>query len=70
MTIATPDKTIVSSSGAPIKTKNTKFEYGTDRGTDNKIFNVMGHKYDEILETVIKIEGKVVDVRNYLSEEV
>ena len=40
-------------------TKNTKFEYGTDRGTDNKIFNVMGHKYDEILKTVIKIEASI-----------
>lgn len=41
------------------KTKNTKFEYGTDRGTDNKIFNVMGHKYDEILETVINIQASI-----------
>lgn len=41
------------------KTKNTKFEYGTDRGTDNKIFNVMGPKYDEILETVIKIQASI-----------
>ena len=41
------------------KTKNTKFEYGSDRGTDNKIFNVMGPKYDEILETVIKIQASI-----------
>jgi len=44
------------------KTKNTKFEYGSDRGTDNKIFNVMGPKYDEILETVIKIQASIDDI--------
>ena len=53
------------------KTKNTKFEYGTDRGTDNKIFNVMGHKYDEILETVIKIQDSIdaIDEGNAKTDE-
>ena len=53
------------------KTKNTKFEYGTDRGTDNKIFNVMGHKYDEILETVIKIQASIdaIDEGNAKTDE-
>ena len=44
-------------------TKNTKFEYGTDKGTDNKIFNVMGHKYDEVLKTVSAMQ-KSIDKSN------
>jgi len=40
-------------------TKNTKFEYGTDKGTDNKIFNVMGPKYDEVLKTVDEMQASV-----------
>ena len=40
-------------------TKNTKFEYGTDRGTDNKIFNVMGNKYDEVLKTVSEMQKSI-----------
>lgn len=41
------------------KTKNTKFEYGTDRGKDNNIFNIMGNKYDEILKTVIGMQASI-----------
>lgn len=44
-------------------TKNTKFEYGTDKGTDNKIFNVMGPKYDEVLKTVSEMQ-KSIDESN------
>ena len=45
-------------------TKNTKFEYGTDKGTDNKIFNVMGHKYDEVLETVSAMQKSIDESNN------
>jgi hypothetical protein len=44
-------------------TKNTKFEYGTDKGVDNKIFNVMGTKYDEVLKTVSEMQ-KSIDASN------
>ena len=45
-------------------TKNTKFEYGTDKGTDNKIFNVMGHKYDEVLKTVSGMQKSIDESNN------
>lgn len=41
------------------KAKNTRFEYGTDRGKDNNIFNIMGPKYDEILKTVIEMQASI-----------
>ena len=50
MTIATPDKTIVSSSGAPIKTKNTKTTDGKKVSED---------------EALAKLTSQLPDVKGY-----
>lgn len=39
------------------KSKKTKIEYGTDKGTDNNVFNSMGPEYDKILNTVKMLEN-------------
>ena len=50
MTIATPDKTIVSSSGAPIKTKNTETTDGKKVSED---------------EAKAKLASQLPDVKGY-----